>query len=150
MSEDSETVNYELNKSSEKCNRSCFLTAWMTMLDKHGYTECVCVCVFCLLSCVRFFETPWTVARQAPLSIQFPRREYWSALPCPTPGDLPDPGIKPVSLASPALASGFLTTSTTQLARNQRGKAHVLMCGSIMADGPGGVLLTVFSSAEVL
>ena len=42
--------------------------------------------------------TPWTVARQPPLSMAFPRQEYWSGLPCPPPGDLPDPGIEPVSL----------------------------------------------------
>ena len=51
------------------------------------------------------------VARQAPLSMGFPRQEYWSGLPCPPPGDLPDPGIKPASLVSPALAGGFFTTS---------------------------------------
>ena len=51
------------------------------------------------------------VARQAPLSMGFPRQEYWSGLPCPPPGDLPDPGIKPASLTSPALAGGFFTTS---------------------------------------
>ena len=43
---------------------------------------------------VRFFVTPWTVACQAPLSMGFSRQEYWSGLPCPSPGDLPDPGIK--------------------------------------------------------
>jgi len=43
------------------------------------------------------FETPWTVARQAPWSMGFPRKEYWSGLPFPPPGDLPDPGIEPVS-----------------------------------------------------
>ena len=51
--------------------------------------------------------TPWTVAHQAPLSMAFSRQEYWSGLLFPTPGDLPDPGIKPASLASPVLASGF-------------------------------------------
>ena len=44
--------------------------------------------------------TPWTVARQAPLSMGFPRQEYWSDLPSPPPGDLPDPGIEPTSLVS--------------------------------------------------
>ena len=43
----------------------------------------------------------------------FPRQEYWSGLPFPSPGDLPDPGIEPVTLVSPALAGGFLTASTT-------------------------------------
>ena len=47
------------------------------------------------------------------LSVRFSRQEYWSGLPCPPPGDLPDPGIKPASLKSPALAGGFFTTSAT-------------------------------------
>ena len=51
--------------------------------------------------------TPWTVAHQFPLSMGFPRQEYWSGLPFPSPGDLPDPGIEPVSLA---LAGRFFTT----------------------------------------
>ena len=59
-----------------------------------------------------FFVTPWTVARQAPLSMGFPRQEYWSGLPFPPPGDLANPGIEPVSVLSPALADGFFTTST--------------------------------------
>ena len=53
--------------------------------------------------------TPWTVAHQAPLSMGFPRREYWSGLAFPSSGDLPNPGIKPLSLVSPALVSGFFT-----------------------------------------
>ena len=56
------------------------------------------------------FVTPWTVAHQAPLSMRFPRQEYWSGLPFPFPGDLPHPGIEP---ASPALAGRFFTTGTT-------------------------------------
>ena len=52
------------------------------------------------LSCVRLFETPWTIAHQAHPSMGFSRQEYWSGLPCPPPGDLPDPGIEP---GSPAL-----------------------------------------------
>ena len=59
-----------------------------------------------VLSHVRLSVTPWTVAFQAPLSAGFSRQEYWSGLPIPSPGDLPDPGIKPTSM-SPALASGF-------------------------------------------
>ena len=51
------------------------------------------------------FETPWTVALQAPLAMGFPRQEYWSGLPFPIPSVLPDPGIEPIS---PALAGGFL------------------------------------------
>ena len=49
-------------------------------------------------------------ACQAPLSMEFSRQEYWSGLPCPPPGDLPDPGMKPTSLRSLALADGFFTT----------------------------------------
>ena len=62
------------------------------------------------LSHVQLFATPWTVAHQAPLSTGFSRQEYWSGLPFPSPGDLPDPGIQPTSLASPALVGGFCTT----------------------------------------
>ena len=51
--------------------------------------------------------TVWTVTCQAPPSVGFSRHEYWSGLPCPPPGDLPDPGFK---LMSPALVSGFFTT----------------------------------------
>ena len=59
------------------------------------------------LSCVRLFATPWTAAHQAPLSMGFSREEYWSGLPFPSPGDLPDPGIKP---RSPALRAETLTS----------------------------------------
>ena len=57
--------------------------------------------------------TPWTVDYQTPLSVGFSRQEYWSGLPCPPPGDLPNPGIEPTSLMSPSLAGGFFTASTT-------------------------------------
>ena len=57
--------------------------------------------------------TPWIVALQAPLSMGFSRQEYWSGLPFPPPGDLPNPDIEPASLMSPALVGGFFTTSTT-------------------------------------
>ena len=66
-----------------------------------------------LLSCVRLFATPWTVACQAPQSMEFSRQEYWSGWRCPLPGDLPNPGIELVSLVSPALAGGFFTISMT-------------------------------------
>ena len=56
------------------------------------------MCVSC--SVLSDFASPWTVALQAPLSLEFSRQEYWSGLPVPSPGDLPDPGIKP---GSPAL-----------------------------------------------
>ena len=53
------------------------------------------------------FATPWAVACQTPLSMGFPRQEYWSGFPCPPPGDLPHPGIKPASLMSLASAGIF-------------------------------------------
>ena len=56
------------------------------------------------------FVTPWAMAHQALLSMEFYRQEYWSGLPFPSPGDLPDPGTEPASLVSPALAGGFFTT----------------------------------------
>ena len=56
--------------------------------------------------------TLWTVAHQTPLSMGFSRQEYWSGLPCPPPGDLPDPEIELASLRSPVLAGRIFTTST--------------------------------------
>ena len=62
--------------------------------------------------------TPWTVAHEAPLSMGFSRQEYQSGLPSPPPGNHVDPGIKPISLMSPALAGGFFATSATREARD--------------------------------
>ena len=67
-----------------------------------------------LLSHVQLCATPWTVARQVPLSMGFSRQEYWSGLSFLTPGYLPDPGVEPSSLMSPALAGGLFTTSAIQ------------------------------------
>ena len=71
------------------------------------------LCMINGFSRVQPFVTPWTVARQAPLSMGFSRQEYWSGLPCPPPGDLPDSGMEPESLMSPAMAGGFFTTRAT-------------------------------------
>ena len=65
------------------------------------------------ISHVQLFTILWTVVCQAPLSMEFSRQEYWSGLPFPFPGDLPELGIELTSLVSPALAGGFFTTSTT-------------------------------------
>ena len=82
---------------------------WFSLGKNHS---CILgVCVFSRFRHVWFFMTPWTVVHQAPLSMGFSGQEYWSGLPCPPPGDRPHPGIEPVSLASPALAGGFFTTS---------------------------------------
>ena len=71
-----------------------------------------CMCAKLLQPCLTLV-TLWTVAHQAPLSLGFSRQEYWSGLPCPPPGDLPDPGIESASFLAPALASGFFTTVAT-------------------------------------
>ena len=65
------------------------------------------------ISRVELFVTPWTVAHQVPLSMGFSRQEYWSRLPFPPSGDLPDLGIEPESLTNPALAGRSFTTSAT-------------------------------------
>ena len=62
-----------------------------------------------MLNHVQLSATPWTVAHQAPLSMGFPRQEYWSGLLFPSPGDLPNPGMEPLSFVSPALAGEFIT-----------------------------------------
>ena len=63
---------------------------------------------------VRLFVTLWTAAHQAPLLMGFSRQEYWSGLPFPSPGDLPDPGIELLSPMSPALAGRFFATWEAQ------------------------------------
>ena len=71
----------------------------------------VCACVLSHFSCVHLFVTIWTVAQQVPLSTGFHSQEYWNGLPCPPPGDLPDPRIEPESPASPALQVDSLPLS---------------------------------------
>ena len=80
----------------------------MTVMD-------FCVCT---LSLVWFFATPSTVAGQGPLYMEFSGQEYWSGLPFPAPGDLPDPGIEPPSLESHALAGRFFTRVTLEAVSN--------------------------------
>ena len=72
-----------------------------------------------VLSCVRLFVTPWTVAHYAPLSMGFSRQEYWSGLPCPPPGDLPHPGIEPVFRMSTAAVGRFFTSHATWKAQGE-------------------------------
>ena len=70
---------------------------------------CVLSCLHGVLLCV----IPWTVAHQTPLSMDFSRQDYWSGLPCPPPGGLPDPGIEPEFLMSPAVVGRSFATSVT-------------------------------------
>ena len=60
---------------------------------------------------VQLLVTPWTAVHQAPLSMDSSRQEYWSGLPCPSPGDLPDPGVEPVSPEAPALQAASVLLS---------------------------------------
>ena len=77
-------------------------------------------CVLRHFSRVQLLATLWTVAHQAPMSMGFFKQEYWSRLPCPPPGDLPDLGIEFASLMSPALADGFFTTNATYRAQGKQ------------------------------
>ena len=84
----------------------------------HSYSVLSCILRNILwvpphFSCVWLFVTLWTVARQTPLCMGFSRQEYRSGLPCLPPGDLPNPGVKPMSLTSPTLAGRFFTTIAT-------------------------------------
>ena len=87
----------------------------------------------CRFSSEQLSATPWTVAHQAPLSVGFPRQEYQSGLPFPSPGDLPHTGIDPASLMSPALASSgrFFTTSTTWEVLGDRTKCLEISRGHV-------------------
>ena len=105
--------------------------AWVQSLVRELRSHVLCSAAkkCWLLSCVWLFVTPWTVSCQAPLSTGFSRQGYWSGLPWPPLGYLPDPAIELVSLTSPALAGGFFTTSTTWEA--QLSLFHIkIMCSS--------------------
>ena len=104
-----------MNRNSLKINlaicqesfyRSCF--SYNTMCSFRVYTKEIKLQLKVKsLSRVRLFATPWTVARQAPLSMEFSRKEYWSGLPFPSPEDLPNLGIEP---QSPALQADALSS----------------------------------------
>ena len=97
----------------------------------------------CMLSCVWLLATLWTVAHQAPLSLGFSRQQYWSGLPFPSLGDLPDQGIEPASLASLTLAGRFFTIAPP-------GKpSPLLSCFKILSDF-FIKLFTVFSCVHIL
>ena len=78
--------------------------AGMSLVACVGYSDYwggLIVCVLRRFIHVRLFDTLWTVAHQAPMSMKFSRQEYWSGLPCPPPGDLPESGIRSMSLTYP-------------------------------------------------
>ena len=102
---------------------------WMPWSQSSSFQNCEKTSVvygsllYSMLSCFGcfwLFATLWTVACHAPRSMGFSKNEYRTGLPCHPPGDLHDPGIKPTSLMSPALAKGFFTTSTTWEAQQIR------------------------------
>ena len=121
---------------------TCFLnkklnthTHTHTHTPTHSEDTCIRVCMLSCFSRVQLCVTLWAVACQEPLSMGFSRQEYWSGFPCPPPGGLPDTGINPESLRSPALA-GVKIYSTgptgktfkatqTQLLTSLRGSAMV-------------------------
>ena len=107
---------------------------------------CVCVCVFELLSRVRFLATPWTIARQAPLSMGFSRQEYWSGLPFPSPGDLPNLEIEP---GSPALQADSLPSEPQ--GKPQNTLLSLLLSRSVVSDylQPCGLQLQRYASEDL-
>ena len=106
----SESVLFQFKSQTDKspeCSKSqtpVLYTAFGVLINVWNFS------VVQSLSHVQLFVTPWTAARQASLSVGFPRQEYWSRLTFPSPGDLPEQGIEPMSLASPALGGKFFTT----------------------------------------
>ena len=94
----------ESSQTRDWTHVSCIARRFLTAVQL-GKPE---LCYACKLSHIWLLETPWTIGHQGPLSMGFPRQEYWSELPCPLPGDLSDPGIEPRSLATPALAGRFI------------------------------------------
>ena len=86
---------------------------WEVVKDREAWHAAVRASILSHFSRVQLFVTLGTIARQASLSMGFSRHEYWSELPCPPPGDLPNLGIKPVPLMSPVLSGRFFTTSAS-------------------------------------
>ena len=107
-----------------------FFLLW-TFKFKFKSSQIGLVVKFCLT-----LMTPWTVAHQAPLSMAFPRQEYWNGVPSPSPGDLPEPGIEP---ASPALAGGLFTTEPPGLPMSQRSQGSAKLLQSFLTLRPLGL-----------
>ena len=109
---DCEIVSFSLHSGKGVVLRQG--TDWGSAAEGALHTPTPDVCMHAhSLSHVQLFATLWIVAFQAPLSMGFSRQEYWTGLPCPPPGDLLDPGVKPKSLPSPTWEGGFFTTSAT-------------------------------------
>ena len=92
-------------------SKQCLMSNYQAILQIRSLSNIICNGNMCMPSHVRLFATPWTVAHKAPLSMGFPRQEYWNVLPFPPPGHLPNPGIEPASPVDLALAGRFFTTA---------------------------------------
>ena len=110
---------------SDQISRSVMSDSLQPHESQHARPPCgqckivsLCACVLSCFSRVPLCANLWTTAHQAPLSMGFSRQEYWSGLPCPPLGNLPDPEIKLLSLMPPALAGVFFTPSATWEAQN--------------------------------
>ena len=108
------TANKKFNKQNYNKIRDVYKGVKERVFD--GKEPLLTSFVVYLLSCVWLFATAWTVTCQAPLSVGFSRQEYWSGYPFPSPGDLPDPGIKPMS---PVLQVDSLPLSHQGMCQNQ-------------------------------
>jgi len=116
------TFELELNHIYQhpRCNKNAFV--YITAINRQCMKNCDVTFIMNWdfmyplslqaqsLSHVWLFVTPWPVANKVPLPMEFPRQQYWSGLSFPSPGDIPDPGIKSVSSVSPGLPGGFFTT----------------------------------------
>ena len=110
---------YSLTSHAVQCQNSCccyFTKNWECIKSYWLQADAHCACMLSHFNRVLLFVTLWTIACQAPLSMGFSRQEYWSGLPCPPPGDLPNPGngngsSQPMSPESPALQPNSLLLS---------------------------------------
>ena len=110
------------------CDALCHLSASLFSLPIEWEFKCVCQS----LSRVWLFATPWTAVCQAPLSMRFSRQEYWSGLPRPSPGDLPNPGIEP---RSPALQADSTSWATREVS-SSTGFYFSNFCGTLQVLFP--------------
>jgi len=102
----------------------------------------------CVLSRVQLFAAPWTVAHQAPLSMGFPRQEYWSGLPFPPSGDFSDPGIEPMLLASPSIGRWVFYPCATWEASSQLSATFSFFKIFIGVQLPYSVMLVSYSTVN--
>ena len=113
-------------------NSLCFLKLLVNFPYIVGHI--LTTCMLSHFSHAQLLATPWTSGCQAPLSMGFPSQEYWSGLPFPPPGDLPNPGIKPTSLTSLALAGSFSTRTATWEAQFLTTGMHISALRKICLD----------------